>query len=162
MSLIRIGPFSVVHFSLLKEKLEENKIDFFVVEDPTLLDSYREQLKTHEKGRHPAHPTYSGIAPEYIFVDIKKENILIIKKELDKLGVSLVETAQPESIEEYQCKHCDYYSEKPGYCPKHDIPLITRSEWLQKKRELSFTGRIISVLLILLLLGFLIFTILSK
>ena len=89
--IVRLGPFSELHYSLLTKKLEEAGAAFTRIEEPELVQAYiaaRKHVEVH------LHPSYSGSLPEYIFLDVQKEYLLLIKRDLDALGFSLLPASQ--------------------------------------------------------------------
>lgn len=151
MAKVRLGPFSEMHFTKLKEKLDQAQIPFEKSEDGELLKVYLEKMQIQAHGRYPSHPVYSGILPEHIFIELEKSGLLVIKEELDNLGQPPVERPQPQDVDEYFCPQCDFHSDHGGQCPKHGISLLNYSDWVSNKSKPTLVGRII--LLVLLALG---------
>lgn len=128
MSKVKLGPFSRIHVSILKQKLEKDGILFETEEDPDLLRQFAQNARRREPTNYP---TYSGAA-EYIYIEIEKEHLLRIKKDLDQMGFALVDSEPPEG-EDYYCPSCDYASPEPGICPRHGLQLLDFSGWAERK-----------------------------
>lgn len=129
MSKVKLGPFSRIHVSLLKQKLEKDGITFETEEDADLLREFAQRAR---QNKSMTNPTFSGSA-EYIFIEIEKEHLLRIKKDLDKMGFAIVES-EPVEGEDYYCPSCDFTSNEPGLCPKHGLRLLDFSGWTEEKR----------------------------
>lgn len=131
MSKVRLGPFSKIQVSLLQQKLEKEDIPSESFEDPDLLRDFTKNIR-HQ--RPSIYPTYSGAA-EYIFLEVEREHLLLIKQDLDEMGFPLVKAEAPPEGEDYFCPRCKYSSHAPGLCPTHQLPLLDFSGWVENKNE---------------------------
>jgi hypothetical protein len=136
MSKVRLGPFSEVQFSQLQEAVANAGGTVDRINDSALLTTYYDEAK---KKTITPYPTYSG-APEFIFLEVEKEFLLALKKDLEKMGMPLVETQPLPEGEEYLCPKCKYVATAPGLCPEHGVPLLEFSDWVEARRKLSATA----------------------
>jgi len=146
MSKVQIGPLSELHFSDLKEILEPVQGPLERHEDVELLREF--QRRTTPIG--PVYyPQFSGL-PEFIYTEVEKDHLLLVKGYLDKIGMPLVLTSPLEEQEDYLCPRCKYSARAPGLCPKHQVPLLDFSSWVATKNvriDIGFRYFYIAVLL---------------
>lgn len=128
MSSIQIGPLSEIHFSDLKEILEPVQGPLKRYEDADLLEDFKNRV-IH---KIDPNPSFSGL-PEFIYTEVEKENLLLVKGYLDKIGMPLIEAEPLQDSEDYLCPRCKFYALTPGICPKHQIPLLDFSSWVADK-----------------------------
>ncbi len=135
MSKIKIGPLSRTHCSLIREKLQNANVSFEITEDPEALNSFQNEFKSQPITNYP---TYSG-APEYIYIEFDKEHIFHIRKEIDKLGISLKQFTPEDSPQaEYICPKCKYISTSAGFCPVHQWPLVEYFKWARQRYRIKY------------------------
>lgn len=153
---IKLGPFSEMHFSSLVSKLDNVHVPYERVDEPELLQSY---LSDQKKREVITSPTFSGQLPEYIFLVIEKEHVLRIKKDLQDLGVPLVES-EPLAAEEFFCPNCDHAAFFRSSCPRHGVVLLSYSDWLSHKKNHQSQGHrwAARIVLLIYLVGILYFT----
>lgn len=154
---VKLGPLSLIHFSKLEEKLNKLNIPFQKIEDLELMKNHLDSARQKEM-RDPTrsqHPVYSGISPEYIYLEIDKEAVLLLKQDLDNIGVTWGQHLEPEPIEEYLCTECSYISESQGRCPVHKKLLLNYSDWVEDQKKVRPMGRFWRYLLLSIPLGLL-------
>jgi hypothetical protein len=131
MSKVRLGPFSKIHISLLQQKLEKENISSEIYEDLDLLREFAQKARSQ---KIVSYPTFSGAA-EYIYLEIEKEYLLLIKQDLDKMGFPPVRAEAPPEGEDYFCPSCKFSSSAPGVCPVHQLRLLDFSNWIESKDQ---------------------------
>ena len=153
MSKIRLGPFSKIHVSLLRQKLEKENVSIETYEDSDLL---REFANTTRQQKITSYPTFSGSA-EYIFMEIEREHLLLIKQDLDEMGFPPVKAEAPPEGDDYFCPSCKFSSSAPGVCPTHHLKLLDFSSWVEdrstRKEKLSRLLYQAALLVLLFILG---------
>ncbi len=128
---MRVGPMLPTDFAKLKERLDLAKLEYAVNFDQAVKEN-PSLIKPPD--RLAVYPTYQGIEP-YIYMDLGPQALLLLKKDLEKMGFDIVERDRsvPEKPE-FLCPQCDHVSEWPGECPQHHVKLLTFEEWNAQRR----------------------------
>ncbi len=151
---MKFGPLTEYDLSKLKDLLDSAGVDYQVNVSKDELD-----LQNRERAsKSPSlYPTYDG-SDRFIYLEIKKAGLLVVRKELEKMGL-LVNLKSDElgSPSEYFCLECKYKSTQKGFCPKHKGPLLEFSDWVAKKDEPSRFSTVIYLVLAMLFLGIIIY-----
>lgn len=83
------------------------------------------------------YPSFEG-EPDLAYIEIKRDDLLIVRGEMEKMGIPIRQSEEPVAIaEEYLCPQCDEVSLKPGLCPKHNVPMLEFHEWAESRRRLT-------------------------
>lgn len=83
------------------------------------------------------YPSFEG-EPDLAYIEIKRDDLLIVRGELEKMGIPIKQSEEPIAIvDEYLCPKCDEVSLKPGNCPKHNIPMLEFHEWAEQRGRLT-------------------------
>jgi hypothetical protein len=136
MSKVRLGPFSEIQYSKIKDAIVGAGGSVERFNDSRLRDDF---YKNRNARGISAYPEYKGM-PEFIFVEVDKEFLLLIKMDLEKMGMPLVTSEAPPVVDEFLCPLCRYVSAEPGLCPIHKVPLLDFSTWVEFKRTRGEKG----------------------
>jgi hypothetical protein len=138
MEPMRFGPLSPVHLNKLKEKLDAHGANYEI---------YSEARPDH---------------PDFLYIDIDTQYLLIVKEDLLNLGFEYFFKPATELPyqKEFICPKCRYQSLENGLCPKHKIPLLEWTEWLEfrRKKFLPFR-RAVALVIVLVTIGLIIYDI---
>jgi hypothetical protein len=151
---MRFGPLTVLDLNKLTALLDVPGLEYEIFHS-------REDLELANAARASAlkspYPTFDG-PDRFIYIEIQKEALFVIKQELEKMGYLSIESDEEALLDdEYYCSQCDYKSNQKGFCPKHQGQLLEFSNWLRQKKEPSNWGKYFSLLATLLVLSFFIY-----
>jgi hypothetical protein len=89
----------------------------------------------NKKLTNTGYPIFSG-GHDFVYIEVKKEDLLVIKGELEKMGFPLFSPqSEGDFRPEYLCTKCNFKSDDKGFCPKHKTPLLEFSDWLAAKKR---------------------------
>lgn len=154
---IRLGPFTEPQINEIKAKIDPLGHPYKIEIDQELVAKYQKEIANkayYERYKDPV--TALG---EFLFIEVNNESLLVIKKYLHELGISLNEGSQflPD-IENY-CPKCDYVTHDLTLCPAHRLPLVdyfTKVRLEKQSLPKRFWGpnAVLIVMAILLLIAF--------
>lgn len=136
---MRIGPLRELDVQKIKEILAKNNSTCEVTLEPELLDS----ALIRQTEEHKAHG-YTGKSTSYLthatclYIHVKTEDLLLIKGELENMGVILKSEYANEipEVPEYSCIQCGYTQEQDGYCTTHkQTKLIPYFDYVRLKKS---------------------------
>lgn len=142
----------------LQSLLEEHKRSIKIYSTEETQQAVRDDMK---KNLGNPYPTYSG-GYDSIYVEIRTEDLLIVKAELEKMGYAITKQAtEGDFTPEYLCPQCKFKSDEPGLCPEHRIKLLEYSDWHAEKSKKSSAANRAFVIVVFLLVAFLLYKQLS-
>lgn len=151
-----IGPLSLVHADKLRTLLDQHGARYSVSY------SVEELEQAHMAARKEGpriNPTFQGYG-EFLYMDVPREHLLIIKAELERLGLPVrPQEPRPEpELPEYLCPACSYVSHEPGQCPTHGQALVEFSRWvalpsLNRQGRARWMNRTLLTLLLIVFLS---------
>ena len=155
------GPLTPIHLRMLQTKLDEVRSKYQIFTDQDLLVKAQQREKNSVEASPHLHNTSPVNLKEYLYIDIPKEDILVVRSLLVKLGFEQTpDLITEESLqnEEFVCPRCDYIKDEPGYCPKHHLLLLSyydiRRKQIQFKDYLFRFFAAVGVGIILVLIYF--------
>jgi hypothetical protein len=124
---VLFGPFPPYFIERLRSQLEAEGATCQVFSSKEAHLKYQDKVRARGISEYPAMDGQADL----LFIEIADEHLLIVKGELERMGVVLVERDfDPElGRGEYLCPKCSHLSPKPGLCPKHQVPLLEFSSW---------------------------------
>jgi len=149
--IILIGPFPPAFIDRLTGPLVEHGAPFRLLTDTDKIHAYQEARKRESL---QMYPQFHG--QDMVLLEVAREHVMLIRKEVENLGFSLKETDFDAGLEdrEYLCPKCDHHSHSQGLCPKHHIPLLEFSEWVAAQRDANKVMRYLAIgFMLLILLG---------
>lgn len=154
--MITFGPLPIPSVNRLKEILEANGAPFEV------LVADQEAVAAQKPDHAPTpYPQYSG-NKDLLFIKIRKEDLLLVRRELENMGIPLhPSAAEPEKDSaEYICPKCRHVSPYPGECPTHHVTLVEYFQYVRSKQT-TLLPLGIRIFFALLLIGILVMIILE-
>lgn len=133
---MRLGPLTELDVSKIKQILSAaNSSCEVILSDEHLKVAIEKQNQENKLSRF--HRQTSSLTPAHcLFIEVKMEDLLLVKQELEKMGVLLKPENSTEipAVPEYICRKCRSVQEQPGQCVNHpEIELIEFGQYVIRK-----------------------------
>lgn len=119
---IRLGPFTEPQINEIKAKIDPLGHDYKIEIDQELVTKYQEQVANKNYADRYQEPTTP--LGEFLFIEVDAESLLLIKKYLHDLGITLSDDAHFLPDNELYCPECDYTTTDLTLCKDHRLPLV--------------------------------------
>ena len=150
------GPLSPIHLRILQSKLDEVNSKYQIRADKELLSKAQRREKNSIEASPHLHNTSPVNLKEYLYIDIPKADILVVRSVLVKLGFEQTPDLVTENSlehEEFLCPKCDYLQSQPGFCPRHHLLLLSYYDIRRKQIHFkSYLVRFFAIIFLVFLL----------
>jgi hypothetical protein len=152
-----LGPLTEIDANYLKDKLKTFGKASVITIDPNLVEEKLEQDKIRnryeDKSIYSAHRKI-GDTPVCFYIEVELADILIIKSDLDKMGITLdsKRDLNPDFRDEFICPICKRTSLSEGFCTEHPATELLKYDVYLQSRQLKSerTSKIVTRILLTL------------
>jgi len=147
---MKYGPFPELEAKQIEKVLFAKGIPFERVHSEELVKNWRTERNLHLS----AYPSFNGLIAN-VFIEISESDVVKLGTDLEKFGIIAAGDGDHElsTGEELFCPKCDFVSDAPRLCPKHQVRLMSLSEKAQmgagKSKMWSMVFLIFFIVLIL-------------
>lgn len=152
---IRLGPFTEPQINEIKAKIDPLGHDYKIELDQELVAKYQQQVASKNYAERYQEPTTP--LGEFLFIEVDAESLMLIKKYLHELGITLNDDAHFLPDNELYCPKCDYTTTDLALCKEHRLPLVDYFTKVQLEKnaapKLTLTNIVIYAVLASLLVA---------
>lgn len=130
----RLGPFNEMLINDIKEKLDKQKFEYKIEIDQELAKKYQDEIAS--KNYHERYQTPVSPLGEFMFIEVNQESLMLIKKYLYDLGIS-IDAGEYLADNELFCSECDFVSTEVVLCPIHGTQMVDYYQSVQLKKQKS-------------------------
>lgn len=130
----RLGPFSEILINDIKTRLDKQNFEYKIEIDEELAKKYQDEIAS--KNYHERYQTPVSPLGEFMFIEVNSESLILIKKHLYDLGIS-IDAAEYLADNELFCTDCDFISTEVVLCPTHGTQMVDYYQAVNIKKQKS-------------------------